>query len=64
MKRPIAEVRSEIQDLDWGIQHGIVRGDGIAFREPELLSVEDAKVRMHRLKTEYPKWEKTPRTKR
>lgn len=63
MKRPIAEVRAEIQDLDWGIQHGIIRGDGIAYRDPELVTVEEAKARMKALKAEYPKWEKTPRTK-
>lgn len=64
MKRPIAEVRKEISDLDWGIQHGVVRGDGIAFRHPILITIEQAKEKRNLLMKEYPNWEKTYRGKK
>jgi hypothetical protein len=65
-KRPISEVRKDIDHLDhldWGIQHGMVRGDGICFREPVTLTISDARVMLAQLKADYPNWEKKPRTK-
>lgn len=62
-KRPIAEVREEIRDLDWGIQHGMVRGDGICFVHPVVIMIPEAKIRLAELKSAYPNWEKVPGTK-
>ena len=63
VKLNLHEARTMIWMYQNAIDHAAIRGDGIAFREPEVITVEEAKVLLAQMKTEYPNWEKKSKAK-